>query len=174
MSGRPSVAAQTVTWGDFMMFKRLGILGVFAVCLFAITIVMVGCGADEDDPPPDKPIEIVTPPVELTPMEKLTGTYSLVEREAVVGVDVLESTVSGKLHLRPGGNGWLVTYEFEDGDSSGFSGPTWTANATTITFIASDGDRWVEDWTLEGKVLTLALFAEDAEDTTYIEKWRKD
>ena len=156
------------------MFRYLGRFVVLAVCLFAIAIVMVGCGNGDEkiDPPIDPPVE--EKQVELTPMEKLTGTYSLVEREAVVGVDVLESTVSGKLHLRPGGNGWLVTYEFEDGDSSGFSGPTWTANATTITFIASDGDRWVEDWTLEGKVLTLALFAEDAEDTTYIEKWRKD
>ena len=35
-----------------MMFKRLGILGVLAVCLFAIAIVMVGCGNGEDDPPP--------------------------------------------------------------------------------------------------------------------------
>ena len=153
-----------------MMFKRLGILGVLAVCLFALA--MGGC--NRDDPPPDKPIEIVTPPVELTPMEKLTGIYSLVEDTSVHGREVINPSVSGKLHLRPGGNGWLVTYEGEDGDSSGNSGPTWTANATTITFIASDGERFVEDWTLEGKVLTLAKFAEDFEDATYIEKWRKD
>ena len=32
------------------MFKRLGIFAVLAVCLFAIAIVMVGCGPDEDEP----------------------------------------------------------------------------------------------------------------------------
>ena len=33
------------------MFKRLGRFAVLAVCLFAIAIVMVGCGGDEVDPP---------------------------------------------------------------------------------------------------------------------------
>ena len=33
------------------MFKRLGRFAVLAVCLFAIVIVMVGCGGDDDPPP---------------------------------------------------------------------------------------------------------------------------
>ena len=44
------------------MFKRLGRFAVLAVCLFAIAIVMVGCGGDEvDPPPPDKPVELPPP-----------------------------------------------------------------------------------------------------------------
>ena len=151
------------------MFKRLGTFAVLAVCLFAIVIVMGGC--NRDDPPPDKPIEIVKPPVELTPMEKLTGTYSLLESDEVLLDGEVLIAVSGSLHFRPGGNGWLVTVEYEDGDSYGDSGPTWTANATAITFILSDGERLVEEYTLEGKVLTLASFTED--DFARIEKWRK-
>ena len=54
-----------------MMFKRLGILGVFAVCLFAL--VMGGC--NREDPPPEKPIEIVTPPVETLPEETKEKTF---------------------------------------------------------------------------------------------------
>ena len=155
-----------------MMFRYLGRFALLAVCLFAIVIVMGGCGTDEDDPPPDKPVEIVTPPpVELTPMEKLTGSYSWVEGDSVFENTVNTPTTSGKLHLRPGGNGWLATYEDEDGDSFGSSGPTWSANATTLTLIASDGERWVEDYTLEGKVLTL-FYLDDV--FSYIEKWRKD
>ena len=158
-----------------MKFKQLGTFALLAVCLFAIVIAMGGCEREEDDPPPDKPVEIVTPPpVELTPMEKLTGTYSYVEGEAVVGLEVQDPPVSGRMHLRAGGNGWLWTYEYEDGDSFGNSGPTWSANATTLTTIESDGTRWVEDYTLEGKVLTVASFAESDDESSYIEKWRKD
>ena len=47
------------------MFKRLGRFSVLAVCLFAIAIVMVGCGPGEDD--------------EDTHEEKLAGVYDLVE-----------------------------------------------------------------------------------------------
>ena len=155
------------------MFKRLGILGVLAVCLFAIAIVMVGCGNGDEkiDPPIDPPVE--EKQVELTPMEKLTGIYSLVESEAVTRNQVSRA-FSGRMHLRPGGNGWLVTYEDEDGDSFGDSGPTWTANATTITFIYPDGERLVEDWTLEGEVLTLARLDTELDESAVVEKWRKD
>ena len=150
-----------------MMFRYLGRFAVLAVCLFAIVIVMVGCGADEDDPPP--------PPPEETPMEKLTGTYSFVERIRVYNEEVHESPVSGKLHLRPGGNSWIATYEWEAGDSSGRSGPTWTADATTITLIYSDGFRLVQEYTLEGKLLTLILFDSDGQSTlTQTDKWRKE
>ena len=141
------------------MFRQLGTFAPLALCLFALAIAM-GMGDCDDDPQ-----------VELTPMEKLAGTYSLVESEVLVDNEVLEPPNYGKLHLRPEGNGWIVTFEYEEGDSSGNSGATWTANATTITFIDSDGDRWIEDYTLEGKFLTLSYFDEN-NDVAIIEKWR--
>lgn len=148
------------------MLKQLGISAILAVCLFAMAIV----GCNREDPPPDKPIEIVKPP-EKTPMEKLAGTYSLVESELVSGGEVDNPPVSGRLHLRPGGNGWLVSYEYEDGESDGSAGPTWSANATTISFMGSENEGGVEEYTLEGKFLILSTF-----DTRFawIEKWRKD
>ena len=46
------------------MFKRLGRFSVLAVCLFAIAIVMVGCGGDDPPidppPPPPDPIQFVS------------------------------------------------------------------------------------------------------------------
>ena len=147
------------------MFRYLGRFVVLAVCLFALAIVMVGCGEGEVNPPLPPP-----PPVE-TPMEKLTGTWLLVEATAIFGGNVTTPPVSAELHLRPEGNGWIATYVSASGDSSGASGPTWTANATTITYIDSDGERRVEDYTLEGKFLTLASFDENF---SRIEKWRKD
>ena len=160
-----------------MMFKHLGRFGVLAVCLFAIVIVMGGCGTDNNGkgtdpikPPPVDNNGKGTDPMMETPMVKLTGTYSLVESQEVRDGEVVK-TVSGKLDLRPGSDGWLVTYELEDGGSFGVSGPTWTANATTLTLIDSDGDRSVENYTLEGKFLTLATFFEQG---VRIEKWLKD
>ena len=140
------------------MFQQLGRFAPLALCLFTLAIVMGSCNRED--------------PVELTPMEKLSGPYSLVESEVLVDNEVREPPNYGKLHLRPEGNGWIVTFEYEEGDSSGNSGATWTANATTITFIDSDGERWVEDYTLEGKFLTLSFFDED-NDVAIIEKWRK-
>ena len=149
------------------MLKHLGISSILAVCLFAM--VMGGC--NREDPPPDKPIEIVTPPVELTPMEKLAGSYSFVEGTRVVENGVEISPHSGRMHLRPGGNSWLVALEPEDRELEGYSGPTWTANATTITFIESDGTSEAWEYTLEGKFLTMTFVYENG---ATLEKWRKD
>ena len=159
-----------------MMFRYLGRFGVLAVCLFAIVIVMGGCGGD-DDPPPDKPVEIVTPPVVETPMEKLAGEYTFVEErittnDGELGVWI-NKPVSGRMLLRPGGNGWFRTFEHEEGDSSGTSGPTWKADSTTIAFTTSgnDADFWVDEYTLQGKLLTLINLGEEA---SIWQKWRKD
>ena len=152
------------------MFKHLGRFSVLAVCLFALAMVGCGNGDEKIDPPIVPPVE--EKQVELTPMEKLTGTWSLVESTGVDGDgDVLRQDVSGQLILRPEGNGWLVTYVDEDGDSRGNSGQTWSANATTITFIVSGGERFVERYTLEGSFLTVSSFDEDL---AFVEKWRKD
>ena len=130
---------------------------VLAVCLFAIVIVMGGCSEWWEE--------------ELTPMEKLAGTYLLVEVEIVQGRSVVEGPESGKLQLRPEGNGWIVTGVDKDGDAIGNAGPTWTADATTITFIDSDGNRSVQDYTLEGKLLTKTEIDDDY--AAIFEKWRK-
>lgn len=154
------MASQTVTWGDIMMLKRF--LGVLAVCLFAMAMAIVGCGGDDEDekPPP--------PPV-LTPMEKLAGNYSYVEG---ISIDEDSDLVSGEMHLRPEGRGWIVVYEFKDEDSRRYAGPTWSATDTTITFIDSrDQVSVIENYTLEGKFLTLASFEAGDE---FILKWRKD
>ena len=80
------MAAQTVTLGDFMMFRYLGRFGVLAVCLFAIVLVMGGC--NREDPPPDKPVEIVTPPPPVVVEEK-TFKEQLVEGQwRMVHLDV--------------------------------------------------------------------------------------
>ena len=160
-----------------MKFKQLGTFAVLAVCLFAIVIVMGGCGTDNNgkgtDPikPPPPP-----PPVE-TPMEKLTGEYTFVEEHLIenngeLGVWI-NRPVSGRMILRPGGNGWVKTYEHEEGDSSGTSGPTWRADSTTIAFTTSgnDTDFWVDEYTLQGKLLTLINLGEEF---SFWEKWRKD
>lgn len=142
------------------MFRQFGRFAPLALCLFTLAIVMGSCSEWWDDEEE-----------ELTPMEKLAGTYSIVESKVILDNEVLEPPNSGQLHLRPEGKGWIVTFEYEAGDSSGNSGATWTANATTVTFIDSDGDRWVEDYTLEGKFLTLSFFDED-NDVAIIETWR--
>ena len=148
------------------MFKRLGMFAVLAVCLFAIAIVMVGCSEwwEDDDEEEEE--------VELTPMEKLTGTYSLVEREVIWMGSTEEPPTSGTLRLRPEGNGWSTTFEFADRDAEARLGTTWTANTTAITFIDTDGFHWSEDYTLKGKFLTLDYFAPEWSETQ-TEKWRK-
>lgn len=158
-----------------MMFQRLGILGVLAVCLFAMAIV--GCNR-----PP-----LALPPPLLTPMEKLAGSYSLVEHEASLAAMSTEDaaalavvrwsdapSLSGRLHLLRGGSGWFVTRSFAhevEVEYGGSWGRIWSANSTTITFTDYDNEVQVENYTLEGEFLTLATFQEDY---ARIEKWRKD
>ena len=152
------------------MFRQFGRFAPLALCLFAITIVM-GCGGssgwwngEEEEEEEEE--------VELTPMEKLAGTYELVESEEIWFGDIEEPPTSGTLRLRPEGNGWTRTHKSEDGSSSGETGTVWIANATTIAFVDGDGVRNEEDYTLDGKFLTLALISSDG-DYSLIEKWRK-
>ena len=151
------------------MFKRLGTFVVLAVCLFAIAIVMGSCGGDDTDD-------------DDSPMGKLTGTYSFVkseqiwhnvEQERLLAQEAREPPdYVGELRLRPEGNGWTATFEDKDGDRiGGNSGPTWTANDTTITFTDSDGEQWREDYTLEGQLLTMTREDVDG-DYTNISTWR--
>ena len=131
------------------MFKRLGIFAVLAVCLFAIVIVMVGCGNGEDD--------------EETPMEKLTGSYEFSDHVTANRVPL----VGGSFSFGHGGNNWSLSYLWDDGRTHSDSGPTWSASATTITFTNSTGLTWTDDYTLVGEVLTFFY------DDNFTE-WRKE
>ena len=135
-----------------MMFKRLVILGVLAVCLFAL--VMGGC--NRDDPPPDKPIEIVTPPVELTPMEKLAGSYWLVRHTGLWDDGQVQDPVaSGRLELGSGGSNWSKAY-----DNHEWGGTEWSATSTTITFAGREGAvPNTQTYTLVGKILTISEYS---------------
>ena len=130
------------------MLKQLGTFGVLAVCLFALA--MVGCGPGDE-----------------TPMEKLAGTYTFIDREGGLrGVISPREELPGNLHLMPEGNGWSETI---DGVSS--SGLTWSATDTTITRVPSGEESFTEDYTLVGKVLTLVY----EDENLYIEhRWEKD
>ena len=154
-----------------MMFKHLGMFVVLAVCLFAMAIV--GC-----DEPMQTPI-----------MKKLAGTYWFVSEDEVstppdsgkfkrrlqrrlrdldcAGV-ICED--AGKLHLRPGGNSWLIRYKVA-GETNKITGSKWHANDTHITFRDFDGERVVMDYVLDVDILILIVFGEDR---TRIEKWVKD
>ena len=131
------------------MLKHLGTFAVLAVCLFALA--MVGCGPDEEE----------------TPMEKLAGTYTLIDRLVVSNGSIFpREELPGNLHLMPEGNGWSRTI---DGDS--YSGPTWSATDTTITMVTDSGVSSPEDYTLVGKVLLIVFES----DWLYIEnRWEKD
>ena len=135
------------------MFKHLGRFAVLAVCLFAIVIVMVGCGPGEEE----------------TPMEKLAGTYTFIDETLIEGGSTYSYVdVSGKLHLMPEGNGWSQTI-----DRSSVSGPTWSATDTTLTTVTDSGVTRTWDYTLVGKVLTL-VYDDDA-NSFYIEQiWQKE
>ena len=135
------------------MFKRLGRFAVLAVCLFAIAIVMVGCGPGEEE----------------TPMEKLAGTYTFIGQTLIAGgVTSSYEDLPGNLHLMPEGNGWSQTI-----DRSSVSGPTWSATDTTLTTVTDSGVTSTGDYTLVGKVLTL-VYDDDA-NSFYIEYiWQKE
>ena len=148
------------------MFRHLGRFAPLALCLFAIVIAMGGCSEwwEEEEEEEEE--------VELTPMEKLAGTYELVEKQVIWMGSIEEPPTSGTLRLRPEGNGWSTTYVFADGDSDARVGLLWTANTTTITFIESERFTWSEDYTWEGKFLKLEYFAPEWSETQ-TEKWRK-
>ena len=100
------------------MFKRLGRFAVLAVCLFAIAIVMVGCGGDEDPPPPPPPpppdpIQFVSadPPDGSTiqPNATITVTFDgIPEIHGPVGEDVVHRQ-SGETVSITNHGGWFAT-----------------------------------------------------------------
>ena len=97
------------------MFRYLGRFGVLAVCLFAIVIVMVGCGRDDPPPPPpppppDDPIQFVSvdPPDGSTirPSATITVTFDGIPPEGlrVEGLretDVLRKTEGETVIINP-------------------------------------------------------------------------
>lgn len=181
------------------MFRHLGTFALLAVCLFAIVLVMGGCDGEriqqmlpppvtpETDAPETSETETgetengspksdppIVPPTTETPLEKLTGSYTLIEweivhKEAEGGEDLVLSPdvgSTGKLHLRPEGNGWSQTINGET-----LSGPTWSATATTFTIVADSGSTGTEDYILVGDVLTLVY---DDDSLRMERSWQKD
>ena len=149
------------------MFRQLGHFAPLALCLFTLVIAMGSCGEpiDEMMPPPTPP-PTPPPPVEETPMEKLAGTYELVEHES----DTPENAaISGDMYLRPGGSTWEIRVNLENEATGTNQGPAWSANATTITFTNTSGPDNVVEYTLEGKVLAITPI----EASTETLKWRK-
>ena len=147
------------------MFKRLGIFAILAVCLFAIVIVMGGC--DPDDPPPPPPI---VPPVETkveTPMEKLAGSYSLVEAQAGNEPAARPPGFSGKMFLFTAG-GSTYTMSLGPAGNQGHYTGTWSADQTHLTF---DGDRFLYTW--DGTHLTFSIPDPNGGPETLNLKWRQ-
>ena len=145
------------------MFRQLGHFAPLALCLFAIVIAMGSCGEPIDEMMPPTPPPPTPPPVELTPMEKLAGTYELV-------ADTPENVaLSGDMYLKPGGSTWEIRVNLEDEATGTNRGPAWSANATTITFTNTSGPDSVVEYTLEGKVLAITPI----EASTETLKWRK-
>ena len=135
------------------MLRHLGTFAVLAVCLFAIVIVMVGCGR-EDPPPP--------PPAEETPAEKLAGSYELVETVGDSGI-TRPPDVAGDLLLLPG----VLTYTMSitTAGETLFANGSWGADDTHITF---DGSRYRYSW--DGTYLTFS----NPDVSSLSLKWRKD
>ena len=144
------------------MFRQLGRFARLATCLFAIAIVMGSCGEPIDEMMPPTP----PPPVELTPMEKLAGSYELVEHESDTPENV---AISGDMYLKPGGSSWEIRVNLEDEATGTDQGPAWSANATTITFTNTRGPDSVVEYTLEGKFLAITPIKASTETL----KWRK-
>ena len=141
------------------MFKRLGIFAILAVCLFAIVIVMVGCERDEGE----KKTEIVKPPVEETPMEKLPGIYELGElgsREPNGDLTLQPKLLFlGIMFLYPSSDGSSGYDSYESngsirafGESTRWENETWSADEATIRLTIA-GNRTPYTW--NGKYLTM-------------------
>lgn len=125
------------------MFKHLGTFGILAVCLFAMTMAIVGCG--RDDPPPPPPIEILPEETKVeTQVEKLQGTYILVEIEV--------SDDGGAVILRPPAlRGSLLLHgDYGPGNDSNYRASMW--------FLRGDTGETVEHvgvWSVVGATITI-------------------
>ena len=107
------------------MLKRLEILGVLAVCLFAIVIVIGGCGGDEDDSDELPPTSDLTSGTgeDLAGLVDLAGLY-----------EVSYATYEGVLSLfgNNTANIWYHTkVNVEIIENSG----SWTADRTHLTLL---------------------------------------
>ena len=153
------------------MFRQLGRFALLALCLFAIVIAMGSCGPDDPPPPPIEPVEEtpgdvdpVDPPVELTPMEKLTGTWvctKWVEPQFEREITLANEGITIKLYLQPEGIGWVQSVNRPKPDlkfgifnftEELLSGLKWTATDTTLTReeILDAFGSIVNDYTLTG------------------------
>ena len=156
------------------MKSQFVILTFILLCLFAISIA--GCSGDGNAMKDE----------ELTPMEQLTGEYTLVELKSNIGARTLSvkpPDVFGEFVLENEGKYFSLTIVLADeaslvGDNGQISwaswkinGNLWKANETTL-MIAEHGATEARnfEYTWDGKHLT----SEDSEgDVVLIMKWRK-
>ena len=147
------------------MKSKFYIFGLISVCLLAISIL--GCSQDEME---ETDTKIVTPP---TPMEQLTGKYTLISFEANIdGVSlILEPPAAfGEFTLGSGGGSWSLTLVISKADfDENLSGNSWSANATTLMLYPYNDPPDPYKW--EGKYLILIYVAEDSTQIT--SKWQK-
>ena len=132
------------------MLKRLGTFAVLAVCLFAMTIAIVGCGGgggdEEDDDEGGTDV--------VSPMSDSAGGLGISKGDFVdlSGLYSYETPeLGGVLSLFPAAddfeaNLWFLTDDLEISDNSG----TWTADRSNIDLL----DR-VYRYTWNGTHLTI-------------------
>ena len=151
------------------MFKRLGIFAVLAVCLFAIAIVMVGCGTGNGgDDEEEKKTDIVTLLTE-TPMEKLVGTYTLVEAERN-GEIRRPPAITGKMFLRaPGGISSPSSIHIGTGDIVVLSLQFPFSVDETYFSMGQDQTRY----TWDGTHLSFSV-SDPTDGSVFTLKWRKE
>lgn len=144
------------------MKNKFYTFGLILACLLALFIA--SCSQDDTE---ETSSEIVTPP---TPMEQLTGKYTLASLEMnvdAVGVVLESPAIFGDLTLGASGGSWSMTFvATETGLSENVSGDRWSASATTLT-LAPDPP---ETYTWDGTYLTLTGVTEGIELTL---KWQK-
>lgn len=135
---------------------------LISACLLALFIA--SCGQDDTE---ETSPEIVTPP---TPMEQLTGKYTLATLEMNIEGVILTlepPAMFGEMSLESGGGNWSVTFvATETGVSENATGTSWSANATNIT-LSPDPP---EPYTWDGTYLTFTDVSEGIKITL---KWQK-
>ena len=117
------------------MFKQLGTFAILAVCLFAIVLVMGGCGGD--DPPPPPIIDPPPPPyVSFVSVSPENESYIQVDATITVTFDSAPEGVVVRGEKPFGGD--IATTVTTEGSTVTISGP--------FTSLQGEITLWVE-WT---------------------------
>ena len=136
------------------MKTNLRILGILLLGLFAISVV--GCGREENPPPPEDYVKKLAGDYELIRFEENEdGGIIGLEPPAIVGTLVLVEDGPVYISIVASGAGYEDIRTLE----------TWHATATKIFFATPT------DYTLQGDVLT--IITKDSDGSTTTVKWRK-